>query len=96
MEIGQTYFYETRGKWNSYDIADLDGNPIVKGSAGSIGQAGNEMLDETLSYKSLNMRKSLTRFKKSGEYLNQNEAWGELFTSFHKRKEKEKYLEAWQ
>ena len=32
------------------------------------------MLDETLSYKSLNMRKSLIRFKKSEEYLNQDEA----------------------
>ena len=70
----------------------MDGNPVVKGSAGSIGQAGNEMLDETLSYKSLNIRKSLTRFKKSEEYLNQNEAWGELFTSFHKRKEKKSTL----
>ena len=83
--IGQTYFYETTGN-GSYDIADLDGNPIVKGSAGSIGQAGNEMLDETLSYKSLNMRKSLTRFKKSEEYLNQDEAWGEFFTTFNERK----------
>ena len=88
---GQGYFYETTGE-GTYDLEDLDGNPVVKGSAGSIGQAGNEMLDETLSYKSLNIRKSLTRFKKSEEYLNQNEAWGELFTSFHKRKEKKSTL----
>ena len=88
---GQGYFYETEGD-GTYDLEDLDGNPVVKGSAGSIGQAGNEMLDETLSYKSLNIRKSLTRFKKSEEYLNQNEAWGELFTSFHKRKEKKSTL----
>ena len=83
---GQAYFYETTGD-GTYDLEDLDGNPVVKGSAGSIGQGGNEMLDETLSYKSLNMRKSLIRYKKSEEYLNQNEAWGELFTSFHERKE---------
>ena len=53
---------------------------------------GNEMLDETLSYKSLNMRKSLIRYKKSEEYLNQDEAWGELFTSFHERKENKSTL----
>jgi hypothetical protein len=50
------------------------------------------MLDETLSYKSLNMRKSLTRFKKSEEYLNQDEAWGEFFTSFNERKENKSTL----
>ncbi|MDA9136750.1 hypothetical protein N9J29_01345 [Candidatus Pelagibacter sp.] len=88
---GQGYFYETTGD-GTYDLEDLDGNPVVKGSAGSIGQAGNEMLDETLSYKSLNMRKSLTRFKKSEEYLNQDEAWGEFFTTFNERKENKSTL----
>lgn len=44
------------------------------------------MLDETLSYKSLNMRKSLIRYNKIEEYLNQDIAWGELFTSFNERK----------
>ena len=87
---GQAYFYEITGD-GTYDLEDLDGNPVVKGSAGSIGQAGNEMLDETLSYKSLNMRKSLIRFKKSEEYLNQDE-WGELFTSFNERKENKSTL----
>ena len=81
---GQAYFYDIDGD-GTYDLQDLDGNPVVKGSAGSIGQAGNEMLDETLSYKSLNMRKSLIRFKKSEAHLNQDE-WSELFTSFHERK----------
>ena len=82
---GQAYFYDIDGA-GTYDLEDLDGNPVVKGSAGSIGQGGNEMLDETLSYKSLNMRKSLIRYKKSEEYLNQDEAWGEFFTSFNERK----------
>jgi len=82
---GQAYFYDIDGA-GTYDLEDLDGNPVVKGSAGSIGQGGNEMLDETLSYKSLNMRKSLIRFKKSEAYLNQDEAWGEFFTSFNERK----------
>ena len=87
---GQGYFYETSGA-GTYDLEDLDGNPVVKGSAGSIGQGGNEMLDETLSYKSLNMRKSLIRFKKSEAYLNQDE-WGEFFTTFNKRKENKSTL----
>ena len=49
------------------------------------------MLDETLSYKSLNMRKSLIRFKQSEAYLNQDE-WGEFFTTFNKRKENKSTL----
>jgi hypothetical protein len=89
--VGQTYFYETTGN-GSYDIADLDGNPIVKGSAGSIGQGSNEMIDEALGHKSLNVRKSLTHFKKSEKYLDQDKIWGELFTSFNKRKEKKDIL----
>ena len=87
---GQAYFYDIDGD-GTYDLEDLDGNPVVKGSAGSIGQGGNEMLDETLSYKSLNMRKSLIRFKKSEAYLNQDE-WGEFFTTFNKRKENKSTL----
>lgn len=87
---GQAYFYDIDGA-GTYDLKDLDGNPVVKGSAGSIGQGGNEMLDETLSYKSLNMRKSLIRFKKSEAYLNQDE-WGEFFTTFNKRKENKSTL----
>ena len=87
---GQAYFYDIDGA-GTYDLEDLDGNPVVKGSAGSIGQGGNEMLDETLSYKSLNMRKSLIRFKKSEAYLNQDE-WGEFFTTFNKRKENKSTL----
>lgn len=87
---GQAYFYDI-DEDGTYDLEDLDGNPVVKGSAGSIGQGGNEMLDETLSYKSLNMRKSLIRFKKSEAYLNQDE-WGEFFTTFNKRKENKSTL----
>jgi hypothetical protein len=87
---GQAYFYDIDGA-GTYDLEDLDGNPVVKGSAGSTGQGGNEMLDETLSYKSLNMRKSLIRFKKSEAYLNQDE-WGEFFTTFNKRKENKSTL----
>ena len=41
-----------------------------------------------LSYKSLNIRKSLTRFNKNDEYSDQHETWAEIFSSFQKRKEK--------
>jgi len=89
--IGQSYFYETAGN-GSYDIADLDGNPIVKGSIGSIGQGANEMMDEVLGFKSLNFRKSLTRFKKSEQYSNNDRAWGEIASSLNFRKENKSTL----
>ena len=56
--VGQSYFYETSG---NFTLEDLDGNNVVKGSAGSVGQGGNEFIDESLGYKSLNIRKSLTQ-----------------------------------
>ena len=59
---------------------------LLKVQLDQLVKAGNEMLDETLSYKSLNMRKSLIRFKKSEAYLNQDEA-GVNF-SLHLIKEK--------
>ena len=89
--IGQSYFYETAGN-GSYDIADLDGNPIVKGSVGSIGQGANEMMDDLLGFKSLNFRKSLTRFKKSEQYSNNDRAWSEIASSLNFRKENKSTL----
>ena len=68
-----------------YDLEDLDGNIIVKGSVGSVGQGGNEILDELLGQKSINLRKSISKFKRSEQYLNQDDAWTEMFTSFEKR-----------
>ena len=41
--FGQGYFYETEG---DFTLEDLDGNQVVKGSAGSVGQGGSETLDE--------------------------------------------------
>jgi hypothetical protein len=52
--VGQSYFYETSG--NAMTLQDLDGNQIVQGSAGSVGQGGNENIDELLGYKSLNIQ----------------------------------------
>ena len=63
--FGQGYFYETSG---DFTLEDLDGNQVVKGSAGSVGQGGSETLDELLGYKSLNIRKSLNRYKKSKSF----------------------------
>ena len=43
--VGQGYYYETEG---SFTLQDLDGNQVVKGSAGSVGQGGSETLDLSL------------------------------------------------
>ena len=82
--MGQSYYYDTTGG-GGYDLEDLDGNIIVKGSVGSVGQGGNEILDELLGQKSINLRKSISKFKRSEQYLNQDDAWTEMFTSFEKR-----------
>ena len=86
---GQSYYYETEG---TFDLGDLDGNVIVKGSAGSVGQGGNEILDEQLGHKSINLRNSITKFKRSEQYLNQNDTWSEIFSSFERRQGKRKTL----
>ena len=82
--VGQGYFYDIDGS-GSYTLQDLDGNPVVKGSAGSIGQGGNEMIDEELGYKSIALRNSIIRFKNSDEYNKRDQGWGEVTTSFLKR-----------
>ena len=81
---GQGYYYDITGS-GSYTLQDLDGNPVVKGSAGSVGQGGNEMVDEELGYKSLSLRKSLTRYQQSDEFSERDKGWGEITTSFIKR-----------
>ena len=81
---GQGYYYDIDGN-GTYTLQDLDGNPVVKGSAGSVGQGGNEMIDEELGYKSLGVRSSLVRYKKSDEYSQREKGWGEITTSFLKR-----------
>ena len=72
--MGQSYYYDTTGG-GSDDLEDLDGNVIVEGSAGSVGQGGNEILDEQLGHKSINLRKSIAKFKRSEQYSNQNYTW---------------------
>ena len=75
--VGQGYFYETEG---DFTLQDLDGNQIVKGSAGSVGQGGSETLDELLSYKSMNLRQFFNNYKNSEE-INDKKIWGDAYVS---------------
>ncbi len=81
---GQGYYYDITGS-GTYTLQDLDGNPVVKGSAGSVGQGGNEMVDEELGYRSLSFRNSLVRYQQSDEFSERDKGWGEITTSFLKR-----------
>ena len=89
--VGQGYFYETSGS-GTFNLEDADGNQIVQGSAGSVGQGASETQDELLGYKSLNIRKSLNRYKKNKNKLNENEGWGETFGSLIKRNQNDTSL----
>ena len=88
--VGQSYFYETSG--NAMTLQDLDGNQIVQGSAGSVGQGGNENIDELLGYKSLNIRKSLNKFLKSEGFKNKETEWQGIQATNLERKEHTKNL----
>ncbi len=88
--VGQSYFYKTSG--NDMTLQDLDGNQIVKGSAGSVGQGGNENIDELLGYKSLNIRKSLDKFVKSEGFKNKKTEWQTFQATSLERKEHTKNL----
>ena len=88
--VGQSYFYETSG--NAMTLQDLDGNQIVQGSAGSVGQGGNENIDELLGYKSLNIRKSLDKFVKSEGFKNKETEWQGIQATSLERKENTKNL----
>ena len=75
---GQGYYYKTSG---DFTLQDLDGNQVIKGSAGSVGQGGSETLDELLSYKSINLRKFFSKYNN----LDNKDAWGETYISDLKR-----------
>ena len=79
--VGQSYYYKTSG---DFDLEDLDGNQIVKGSAGSVGQGASETIDELLSYKSMNLRNFVKRYKNS-DFEDKKEGWGEGFASYLNR-----------
>ncbi|MDA7695102.1 hypothetical protein N8788_01905 [Candidatus Pelagibacter sp.] len=76
--MGQGYYYKTSG---DFTLQDLDGNQVVKGSAGSVGQGASETLDELLSYKSINLRNFFSKYNK----LDNQDAWGETYVSNLKR-----------
>ena len=76
--MGQGYYYKTSG---NFTLQDLDGNQVVKGSAGSVGQGASETLDELLSYKSINLRNFFSKYNK----LDDQDAWGETYVSNLKR-----------
>ena len=76
--MGQGYYYKTSG---DFTLQDLDGNQVVKGSAGSVGQGASETLDELLSYKSINLRNFFNEYNK----LEDQDVWGETYVSNLKR-----------
>ena len=87
--VGKSYYYDTSG---TFTLEDLDGNQVVKGSAGSVGQGGSEILDELLGTKSLNIRQSLSKYKNVEEDLKENQSWGEINFSTFKRKQNNQNL----
>ena len=84
--LGKSYYYNTGG---DFTLEDLDGNQVVKGSAGSVGQGGSETVDDLLGYKSLNIRKSLNKFLKSEGFKNNKTEWqGIQATSLERQEHK--------
>ena len=81
--VGRAYYYDISG---DLTLEDLDGNQVVKGSAGSVGQGGSETIDEMLSYKSINLRNFLNRYEKSNLF-NHEGGWGELYSNLLNRSE---------
>ena len=87
--VGKSYYYNTSG---DFTLQDLDGNQVVNGSAGSVGQGGSEILDEVLGRKSLNLRQSLSRYKNAEENLGKARSWGEINFSTFKKKQNNQNL----
>ena len=87
--LGKSYYYNTGG---DFTLEDLDGNQVVKGSAGSVGQGGSETVDDLLGYKSLNIRKSLNKFLKSDGFNNKKTEWQGIQATSLERKENTKNL----
>ena len=81
--VGRAYYYDISG---DFTLEDLDGNQVVKGSAGSVGQGGSETIDEMLSYKSINLRNFINRYENSNLFNHQG-GWGELYSTLLNRNE---------
>ena len=80
--LGKTYYYETSG---DFDLEDLSGNQVLKGSASSVGQGGSETVDEILNYKNLNIRRAINKYILTKNYF-KNTNWGETYYSSIERK----------
>jgi len=57
----QSYFFETSGEWT---LEDLDGRPVVEGSAMAAGIGNVETADELMLDRAINLRHSLDRLQK--------------------------------
>ncbi len=82
--FGQSYFYETVGT-GQLSLQDLSGNTVVAGSAGSVGQAANESVDELLGLRSFNLRSALKRYTDYSKHFGNNELYVEPFSFYSKR-----------
>ena len=56
---GRAYMYHTLGP---FELADLSGNRIVKGSATAVGMGAQETVDEILGQRAYNLRTTLKRY----------------------------------
>jgi len=56
---GRAYMYHTLGP---FELADLSGNRIVKGSATAVGMGAQETVDEVLGQRAYNLRTTLKRY----------------------------------
>ncbi len=74
--IGSTYFYETEG---DFELIDLNGNQVVKGSAGSVNQGAQETIDELIGFKTRQIRNSINRYKHKKNISNTSQNWGETY-----------------
>ncbi|SVC37695.1 uncharacterized protein METZ01_LOCUS290549, partial [marine metagenome] len=80
--FGRTYFYETSG---DFDLEDLSGNTVVKGSAGSVSLGGQETVDELLGLRTYNLRSALKRYASAPKPTDKDTVWGEMFGYSSKR-----------
>jgi hypothetical protein len=74
--FGRAYFYETTG---DFDLEDLSGNKVVKGSAGSVSLGRQETVDEMLGLRAFNLRSALKRYASAPKSSDDNMVWGETF-----------------
>ena len=80
--FGKAYFYETDG---ALALEDLNGNVIVKGSAGSVGLGAQETIDELLGMRAKNLRATIRRYVENEKVTKAKSGWMETFAHKSKR-----------